>query len=68
MRPKAGIDCPEGAELCKTVHKDMRQHAPQPKFESRLLLFPVYEASKVKQVLKVQKVHRFPVFREYRIF
>ena len=51
--------------------KDMGQHAPQPKFESRLLLFPVYEASKVKQVLKVlkvQKVHRFPVFREYRIF
>ena len=31
--------------------KDMGQHAPQPKFESRLLLFPVYEASKVKQVL-----------------
>ena len=54
--------------------KDMGQHAPQPKFESRLLLFPVYEALKVKQVLKVlkvlkvQKVHRFPVFREYRIF
>lgn len=51
--------------------KDMGQHAPQPKFESRLLLFPVYEASKVKQVLKVLKVlkvHRFPVFREYRIF
>ena len=48
--------------------KDMGQHAPQPKFESRLLLFPVYEASKVKQVLKVQKVHRFLIFRKYRIF
>ena len=29
--------------------KDMGQHAPQPKFESRLLLFPVYGASKVKE-------------------
>ena len=29
--------------------KDMGQQAPQPKFESRLLLFPVYEASKVKE-------------------
>ena len=29
--------------------KDMGQHAPQPKFESRLLLFPVYEVSKVKE-------------------
>ena len=29
--------------------KDMGQHAPQPKFESRLLLFPVYETSKVKE-------------------
>ena len=48
--------------------KDMGQHAPQPKFESRLLLFPVYEALKVKQVLKVQKVHRFLIFREYHIF
>ena len=38
--------------------KDMGQHATQPKFESKLLLFPVYEASKVKQVLKVQKVSR----------
>ena len=27
----------------------MGQHAPQPKFESRLLLFPVYEVSKVKE-------------------
>ena len=37
------------------------------RFESRLSLFPFYEASWVKRVLKVQKVHRFLIFRKYRI-
>ena len=32
----------------------------------RLGLFPTYEVAWGKQVLKVQKVHRLPIVREYR--